>query len=1064
MRREIEAIADMTELLDGQLMLRRYSRMEAPCLPHLGFYLQKITQLEESYPMTHNMIRINFSHCMARHELAVQALSFQGSKKPGALDPDFPSMFEDSQLMSTKEAYDASLRLEPRGRELTRAGLQPSRDLFLTTILYEFEIAELMQMEASMPPDQFIEHEIVQILGPPKSWARTESNDEFQDFRMFEVAGTRHDRRYSRTSTSTRHSEKACDDILKDVPRWLTAAPFESCEVPLVFWINETRDVVVANLSDSIHTVIRRMVLKSPDLLAVLGGSDQVSPSMFALKAVGFVDYVFGSEALGQFQYVRTCLKKGKPIAFHLMFVSSIPVELMEDGNIVKEVSEDYHRPPSGGNTIAADRYHEKLRVHMLSITNLDLNHPWLLKKVQKNRPESWADSQLQLFVRFTLCLGEIRLCPKWESTPISANSTAEVKQTFHSVMDVSDLPPESRLCITLYGRRGRRKAYPLGWVNCQLVDYRGLLMRGRHVFPLWPLEKANKIGTCVRNSDPEALAVVLEFDEGGQQVFFKKPEIHYEATQSRDFNSIRKDHLNTLVEIFERDPLSKLTAEECALLRAHGPALVHIPKALPKYLRAVDWTNHQDVEVAHALLGEWALFENPADALELLDANYADFLVRKHAVRCLESMSDEDLLDYLLQLTQVIKYEPYHDSPLARFLVRRAIHSTQTVGHYFFWLLKAEMHISTIQERYGLLLAEYLRHCGSHRKSLLKQASVVQQLVGVSDQVKCVPKKQRVARVVIELRKVRLPDSFVLPLDPRRCVNSLVMERCKCMDSKKVPLWLVFKNADPRGDPVFVMFKAGDDLRQDQLTLQLIRLMDKLWQLENLDLRMNPYQCVATGDEEGFLEIVLNSTTTANITKKYGGALGAFKKETINNWLLEQNPNPEDMERAVENFARSNAAYCVATYVLGIGDRHNDNVMVTESGQLFHIDFGHFLGNIKKKFGIKRERAPFVFTSDFAFVLGGTKGAAFKEFQSLSCQAYNVLRRNGSRLIILFALMLSTGIPELQKKEDIMYLQKALNLGKSNEDANGIFLKLINESLDSLATKLNNMFHLMAH
>lgn len=36
-------------------------------------------------------------------------------------------------------------------------------------------------------------------------------------------------------------------DILKDVPRWLTAAPFESCEVPLVFWINETRDVVVAN-------------------------------------------------------------------------------------------------------------------------------------------------------------------------------------------------------------------------------------------------------------------------------------------------------------------------------------------------------------------------------------------------------------------------------------------------------------------------------------------------------------------------------------------------------------------------------------------------------------------------------------------------------------------------------------------------------------------------------------------------------------------------------------------------------------------------------------------------
>jgi len=41
------------------------------------------------------------------------------------------------------------------------------------------------------------------------------------------------------------------------------------------------------------------------------------------------------------------------------------------------------------------------------------------------------------------------------------------------------------------------------------------------------------------------------------------------------------------------------------------------------------------------------------------------------------------------------------------------------------------------------------------------------------------------------------------------------------------------------------------------------------------------------------------------------------------------------------------------------------------KNGELFHIDFGHFLGHFKKKYGIKRETAPFVFTKEFKNVLG---------------------------------------------------------------------------------------------
>ena len=51
-------------------------------------------------------------------------------------------------------------------------------------------------------------------------------------------------------------------------------------------------------------------------------------------------------------------------------------------------------------------------------------------------------------------------------------------------------------------------------------------------------------------------------------------------------------------------------------------------------------------------------------------------------------------------------------------------------------------------------------------------------------------------------------------------------------------PLWIVFENNDSNAEDVYVIFKNGDDLRQDMLTLQMLRIMDKLWKREGLDLR----------------------------------------------------------------------------------------------------------------------------------------------------------------------------------------------------------------------------------
>lgn len=59
-------------------------------------------------------------------------------------------------------------------------------------------------------------------------------------------------------------------------------------------------------------------------------------------------------------------------------------------------------------------------------------------------------------------------------------------------------------------------------------------------------------------------------------------------------------------------------------------------------------------------------------------------------------------------------------------------------------------------------------------------------------------------------------------------------------------------------------------------------------------------------------------------------------------------------------------------------------------SFQVFHIDFGHFLDHRKKKFGINRERVPFVLTEDFIQVVARgqdnpEKSKEFRQFVQLN-------------------------------------------------------------------------------
>lgn len=102
----------------------------------------------------------------------------------------------------------------------------------------------------------------------------------------------------------------------------------------------------------------------------------------------------------------------------------------------------------------------------------------------------------------------------------------------------------------------------------------------------------------------------------------------------------------------------------------------------------------------------------------------------------------------------------------------------------------------------------------------------------------------------------------------------------------------------------------------------------------------MNIYNCISMERRLGMIEVVLNAETIANIQKEKGmfSATSPFKKGSLFSWLKEHNKTEEEMNKAVTEFTLSCAGYCVATYVLGVADRHSDNIMVKKNGQVSYF------------------------------------------------------------------------------------------------------------------------------
>ncbi|XP_034387987.1 phosphatidylinositol 4-phosphate 3-kinase C2 domain-containing subunit beta isoform X3 [Cyclopterus lumpus] len=699
--------------------------------------------------------------------------------------------------------------------------------------------------------------------------------------------------------------------------------------------------------------------------------------------------------------------------------------------------------------------------------------------------PIAWAASYEGFFLSCSLTHGGAELC-----APQHTSKQSVSKYLFHLVVwdqrvvfpvQINQLPRESQLTVTLYASslpppggaeeksRQRRSIEALGWVTMPLFNFRHILTCGRKLLGLWP-SAPGRTGNARTSSpnfnQPDSVILQVDFPTSSFEVQFSTPP-PADFCPQYDFS-----RLDTISQIQLQDVLHKkavfwLTVEDRRLLWEKRAFCQAESAALPLVLASApcwEWACLPDI---YALLKQWACLGH-LDALGLLHASFPDQELRRTAVQWMDSISDPELLDFLPQLVQALKYECYLDSSLVRFLLRRAIGDVR-IAHYLFWLLKDNLQDSQFSARYQHLLAALLCCVGRGlREEVDRQCWLVSILASVAHKVRDASPSSRqcvLREGLEEMTQFFLVNSSCrLPLNPALLVTGIHIQSCSFFNSNAVPLKLSFQNLDSLGDNINVIFKSGDDLRQDMLTLQVIRIMNKIWIQEGLDMRMVIFKCFSTGRGRGMVEMIPQADTLRKIQVEHG-VTGSFKDRPLADWLQKHNPTDEQYDKAVENFIFSCAGCCVATYILGICDRHNDNIMLKTSGHMFHIDFGKFLGHAQMFGNIKRDRAPFVFTSDMAYVInGGDKPSSrFHDFVDLCCEAYNMIRKHTHLFLNLLGLMLSCGIPELSDLEDLKYVHDALRPHESEADATMYFTRLIESSLGSVATKLNFFIHNLA-
>lgn len=202
------------------------------------------------------------------------------------------------------------------------------------------------------------------------------------------------------------------------------------------------------------------------------------------------------------------------------------------------------------------------------------------------------------------------------------------------------------------------------------------------------------------------------------------------------------------------------------------------------------------------------------------------------------------------------------------------------------------------------------------------------------------------------------------------------------------------------------MIVKANDDLRQENLAMQLMKRLQSIFDSAGLksSIYLRPYEIFITSSNSGMIEFIPDTVAIDSLKKK-------FPKrglEKVSSWTLRTfyaKYFGDYFEEAQKNFVESLAGYSLYNYLFSVKDRHNANIMIDSSGHLIHIDYGFMFQNSPG--GIAFERAPFKLTQEYIDLMDGLDSEMFQYYKSLMIRGFFEIRKNMDDILVLIEILM---------------------------------------------------------